>query len=191
MNVRTGRPQASSAPRLAAASWATHAALGECRARYLLGEKDISNESQKVAVGVDGRGLLAIPALLVHQQRCGFWEQPQAEEPPLHLKRKNATSMTPWRWNGTECVTDRILGNAATYHFGFEPRRPRVAGYNQQPTRKGIKDSVQLSVHTDLITTTICVFLPTDRITNQKATAKFILDLKSAWHLISHQAHIN
>lgn len=167
-----GAPKASGAPRLAAASWVAHTALGECRARYSLGKEDISNESQKVAVGVDGRSLLAIPALLVHQQRCGFWEQPQAEEPPLHLKRKNAESVTPWRWNGTECVTDGILGDVVTYHSGFEPRRPRVAGYNQQPTRKGIQDSVQTSVHRDLITTTIYVYLSTDRITNQRCGKK-------------------
>lgn len=74
-----GDPKASGAPRLATASWAAHRALGECRAltgegEYLLGKEDISNESQKVAVGVEGRSLRAIPALLVHQQRCGFWE---------------------------------------------------------------------------------------------------------------------
>lgn len=72
MNVRTGRPQGQWWPLSSRGILSGPHALGECRARYSLGKEDISNESQKVAVGVDGRGLLAIPALLVHQQRRGF-----------------------------------------------------------------------------------------------------------------------
>lgn len=55
----------------------------------------------------------------------------------------------------TVCATDGIPVDVVTYHFGFEPRRPREAGYNQQPKRKDVKDLVQISVNTKLVSTTI------------------------------------
>lgn len=55
-------------------------------------------------------------------------------------------------------VTDGILIDMVTYHFGFELGRPRAAGYNQQPRRKNVKDSVQISVNTKLLSATIYAF---------------------------------
>ena len=66
----------------------------------------------------------------------------------------------------TEPVPAGPPADVATYHLDFEPRRPRVAGYNLQPKRKDGKDLVQISINTKVVTTTIC-FFPTDRITNQ------------------------
>lgn len=83
----------------------------------------------------------------------------------------------------TECVTDGILDDVVTYHFGFEPRRPRVAGYNQQPKRKDIQDLVQICKHKTTINHYLCFFPLTESLikgVKRKSTAKFILDLKSA-----------
>lgn len=60
----------------------------------------------------------------------------------------------------TEHVTDGILIDMVAYHFGFEPGRPRVVGYNQQPRRKNDKDLVQISVNTKLLSATIYAFFP-------------------------------
>lgn len=58
----------------------------------------------------------------------------------------------------TECGTEGTPVDVVTYHFGFEPRRPGVAGYNQQPKRKDVKDSVHISADTKPLPTTFDVF---------------------------------
>ena len=50
--------------------------------------------------------------------------------------------MCNW-WNSHWC--------GHTYHSRFEPGRPRVAGYNQPPKRKDVKDLVQIPTNKKLI----------------------------------------
>lgn len=70
-----------------------------------------------------------------------------------------------WKQN-CDCRDSHWWGH--TYHFGFEPRRPRVAEYNQQPKRKGRKDLVQVSINTKPKSTIIYAF-SIDRKTNQRS----------------------
>lgn len=73
-------------------------------------------------------------------------------------KEKTTKNVTTRRQNEHRTCDWWNLIDMVTYHFGFELGRPRAAGYNQQPRRKNVKDSVQISVNRKLLSATIYAF---------------------------------
>lgn len=70
-------------------------------------------------------------------------------------KKKDAKNITTWREIKNRMCNWRNSSwcGRHTYHFGFEPKRPKGAWYNQQPKRKDVKDLIQIFIHTRLTST--------------------------------------